>query len=94
MFFWPFSSPFAILHVDLWILGHHRDPNGYMALMNAMCSMSQFVVVVPVHDESSATLTDNFMQQVLMKFGLCHLFALDDGYLLKILSSLCVKVCV
>ena len=50
-----------------------------MALMNAMCDMCQFVVVVPVPDESSATLAEYFMQHVLMKFGLCYLVVLDDG---------------
>ena len=59
--------------------GHHTDNNCNMALMNAMCYMSQFVVVVPVPDESSATLTSYFMQDILMKFGLCHLIVLDDG---------------
>ena len=33
MFSWPVSSPFAILHVDLWMPGHHTDSNGYMTLM-------------------------------------------------------------
>ena len=79
MFSWPISSPFAILHVDLWIPGHHTDLNGYMALMNAMCDMSQFFVVVPVPNKSSATLAFFFIQHVLMKFGLCHLVVLDDG---------------
>ena len=55
-FSWPVSSPFTILHVDLWMLGHHTNPKGYMALMNIMCEMSQFLVVVPVPNESSATL--------------------------------------
>ena len=31
-----------------------------MTLINAMCDMSQFVVVVPVPDESLATLADYF----------------------------------
>ena len=48
-------------------------------LMNAMCNMSQFVVVVPIPDESLATLVDHFFQNVLMKFILCHLIVLDDG---------------
>ena len=47
--------------------------------MNAMCDMSQFVVVVPVTNESSAILAENFFQHVLMKFGLCHLVVIDDG---------------
>ena len=79
MFYWPISFPFAILHVDLWSLGHMADRNGSIALMNAMCDMTQFVVVVPGPDETSATLTSHSMQHVLMKFGMCHLVVLDDG---------------
>ena len=79
MFSWPVSSPFAILHADRWMPGHLTDPNGYMELMNTMCDMSQFVVVVSVPNESSATLAYFFMQHVLLKFGLCHLVVLDDG---------------
>ena len=77
MFSLSVSSPFAILRVDLWIPGHHFDPNGYMTLMNAMCDMSQFVVVVPLPDERSAMLASYFMQYVLMKFGIW--VVLDDG---------------
>ena len=65
--------------MDLWIPGHHSDSNGNMTLMNDMCDMNQFVVVVPVSDDSPATLASSFMQLVLMKFGLCHLVVLDDG---------------
>ena len=53
--------------------GKNTNSKGNMALINTICDMSQFVVVVPVPDESSATLTDHFFQHVLMKFGLCHL---------------------
>ena len=49
-----------------------------MALMNTMCDMPQFVVVVLVPDEASATLADYFFPHVLMKFGLCHIIVLDD----------------
>ena len=59
--------------------GHYTDSNGYIALMNVMCDMIQFVVFVPVPDKSSATLASYFMQHVLLKFGLCHLVVLDNG---------------
>ena len=59
--------------------GKYIDSNGKMVLMNAMCDMSQFVVGVPVINESSATLAENFLQHVLMKFGLCYLIIIDDG---------------
>ena len=79
MFTWPVSSPFAILHVNLWIPGHYTDSNGYIALMNVICDMCQFVVVVPVPDEIYATLATSFMQHVLMKYDICRLVVLDDG---------------
>ena len=53
---WFISSPFAILHFDLWMPSYHINSNGYMGLMNVMCAISQFVVVIPVPDESFATL--------------------------------------
>ena len=50
-----------------------------IALMNTMCDMTQFAVVVPVPDEISAILASHFMQHVLMKFGMGHLVVIDDG---------------
>ena len=79
----PVSSKFAILHVDLWILGHHVGSNGYMAFVNVMCGMSQFVVVVPGSDKCSTILASYYIQYVLLKFGLCHLVLLDDDTLSK-----------
>ena len=50
-----------------------------MAFMNSMFHMSQFVVVVTVPDESSATLASHFIQHLLMKFGLCYIVVFVDG---------------
>ena len=61
MFSWPVSSPLAILHEDLWILGHYTDSNGDIALINLMCDVNQFFVVVPVPNETSTTLAEHFM---------------------------------
>ena len=64
-FSWLISSLFAILHIDI-------------SLMKVICDMSQFISVVPVSDESSATLDFYSMQHVLLKFGLCYFVVLDD----------------
>ena len=48
--------------VDLWMPGHYTDSNGYMDVINFMGDMYQFVVVVPVPDENSATLASYFMK--------------------------------
>ena len=73
MFSWQLIIPFAILHIDLWIPETYTGSKSNMKLMNVMCDMSQFVDVVPIPDEPSATLADYFFQHVLMKFGLCHI---------------------
>ena len=57
----------------------YTHSKGNTALMNTMYNMSLFIVIVPVSDESSSTLTDYFFQHVLLKFGLCYPVVLDDG---------------
>ena len=79
MFSWPISSPFSILHVDLWSPGHMTDHNGYIVLMNIMCDMTQFIVVFLVSDETSATLASHFMQHVLLKYDVCYLVVIDNN---------------
>ena len=61
MFSWPVSSPFAILHADLWIPCYFKDRNSDVSLMNVMCGITQFVVVVPVPKEVASTLAEYFM---------------------------------
>ena len=56
MFSWPISSPLAILPINLWLLGHFKDRNGNVALMNVMCDINQFVIVVPVPNETVVLL--------------------------------------
>ena len=41
--------------------------------------MTRFVVVVLALDETSATIADNFMHHVLLKFEICHFLISDDG---------------
>ena len=61
------------------MLGHHADINSYMIFMNTMCDMTQFVVIISVPNEISATLAFYIIQHILMKLGLCRLVLLDDG---------------
>ena len=56
-----------------------------------MCDMTQFVEIVPVPNETSTTLANNFMQYVLLKFGICHLIVLYDSSLFKDIFSAMYK---
>ena len=59
--------------------------------MKKMCDTNQFVVVVPVPDETFTTLASHFIQHVLMKFGICHLVVFNDGTPLRERLLLCVR---
>ena len=74
-----YQCPFAIVHVDLWRPGDFTDYTGSYYLLNCMCDLTQFVVVVPVPGMTALIIAKYFMQEVLLKFGLCYLVVMDDG---------------
>ena len=79
LFSWPVSSPFAILHADLWCPGDFTDYTGSRYLLNVMCDLTQFVVIVPVPGATSAVIAKYVMQDFLLKFGLYLLVVIDNG---------------
>ena len=57
----PVTTPFYIMHVDLWIPGKLVDSQGNtLRLMNVMCDLTQFVVSMLV-TEATAELLGNFL---------------------------------
>ena len=45
IFLCPISSPFAILHVDIWMQYLFTDSNSNVALTNVIYDMTQFIIV-------------------------------------------------
>ena len=64
-----------------------------MTLMNGICDISRFAVVVFVPYNTSTTLENHFIQHILMKFGLYHLDILDDGNLFKGVFIIMCQAC-
>ena len=56
-----------------------------------MCDMTQFVVVVPIPNETSTTLADHSMQHILLNFGIYYLVILDDDSPFKCVFSAMYK---
>jgi hypothetical protein len=78
MFSWPVSTPFFILHIDLWQPGKTEEKfSGSTHLLAAMCDLSGFVICHPVKDTTSGSLARIFMEEVLLKVGLCGLVVVD-----------------
>ena len=76
----------------MWSPGHHTDLNSNVALINTMCDIVQFVVVVFIPDEISTTLACYFMQYALMKFEMSRFFLLNNGTPLRDYLLLCVGI--
>ena len=76
---WPITTPFCIVSVDIWKPGEIVNVDGYRALLNAMCDMTQFVVTTPVKCLVAAHVARAFMEGVLLKVGLCVMVVVDEG---------------
>ena len=44
-----------------------------------MCDINQFFVTVHINGYTSVVIAKYYMQDVLMKFGLCYLVVIDDS---------------
>jgi hypothetical protein len=79
VFSWPVTSPFFILHVDLWAPGSIKDYRGNTYLLAGMCDLTGFVVQSAVTTITSHDLARVFFQEFLLKFGMCGLVVVDAG---------------
>ena len=68
---WSLLTPFAIISADIWSPGDVISPTGAKFLLNCMCDMTQFVCIVVLAHVNAAELAQTFMEDVLLKFGLC-----------------------
>ena len=53
MFSRPVSFLFVILYTNISMPGHFTDRNGNVSLINTICYITNFVVVLPISDETS-----------------------------------------
>jgi hypothetical protein len=79
VFSWPVTSPFFILHVDLWAPGPLTDYRGNTYLLACMCDLTCFVVQSAVTNITSHDLARVFYEEFLLKFGMCGMVIIDAG---------------
>jgi hypothetical protein len=80
VFSWPaVTSPFFILHVDLWAPDSIKDYRGNTYLLIGMCNLTGFVVQSAITNITSHDLARVFYQEFLLKFGMCGLVVVDAG---------------
>ena len=79
-FSWLVTVPFWIIHVDLWSPGLPINPSGSkISLRNCMCELTQFIVSSVAKDTNAGSLAQIFMSDVVLTFGTCLVFVIDDG---------------
>ena len=76
---WPLLAPFAIISADIWCPGDTVSPTGMKYVLNCMCDMTQFVVSTAISHATAAELSRAFMENVLLKMGICIVLVVDDG---------------
>ena len=93
-FSWPITSPFYIMHVDLWIPGKLVNAFGEtLQLMNCMCDLTQFVISILVKEATSETLAELFMEQVVLSFGMVAVIVVDaDSKFLGAFQAMCTAL--
>jgi hypothetical protein len=91
VFSWPVTSPFFILHVDLWAPGSlTADYRGNTYLLAGMCDLTSFVVQSAVTNITPHDLARVFYEEFLLKFGMCGMVVVDAGInFLAIFEAMC-----
>ena len=78
-FSWPVTLPFYIMHVDLWSPGNTeiKGKKGY--LLNSVCDLTQFTISSITYDVTALHLSQLFMTDVILNFGMCAVIVVDAG---------------
>lgn len=74
---WSFTAPFVIISVGIWKPGDTVTTDYFIYLLNIMCDISQFVVVVGSKFIEISYIARLFMEKVLLKFGLYAMIVID-----------------
>ena len=74
---WPVTSPFAIIHLDIYQPGEVASFTGSKYFLAAMCNLTGFSILVDLPTVDSATLAAAFMKDVLLRVGFCLLVCPD-----------------
>ena len=90
-FSWPITTPFYIMHLDLWHPGKTATyTSKHGMLLNCMCDMSQFVVSIIADNASASHLAKLYMENVILTFGMCAIVVVDaDNSFRGVFEEMC-----
>ena len=94
-FSWPVTSPFYIMHVDLWAPGKivNKQTGKTQMLLNSMCDLTQFVVSSITENPTAESLAQIFMEDVVLTFGMVAVVVVDaDSKFLREFEQMCIAL--
>ena len=71
------GGPFLRWALDL--TGPHVMSNGYTYIFTALDMFSKFLIAIPIRDKSAETVTRAFVDNVVLRFGICQEVLTDQG---------------
>jgi len=80
------------MHINLWSPGDVViDKSGNKAyLLNPMCDNTQFTAAPPIFNTTAAYLATQFMEHVVLTFGMYTIIVIDNGSSFKgIFKEMC-----
>ncbi len=61
------------------LTGPHCSSNGYKYIFTAICPFSKFAIAIPIRNKEAATVAKVLVEQVFLRWGLCHEILADLG---------------
>ena len=93
-FSWPVTTPFHIMHVDLWIPGYLVNEKGQtLKLMNDRCDLTQVGFSTIVKDTILEYLVQLLMEYAVLSFDLAAVVVVDaDSKFLHLFQAICIAL--
>ena len=95
-FSWPVTTPFYIMHINIWSPGHLIDKNSTRStiqLMKSRCEHNQFVIYSVVRNINAEGPANKFMEDVALSFGTTSVVVVDaDSKFRSILEEMCTAL--
>lgn len=73
------SEPFQKIYIDMVGPINPKGRNGDSYIMTCNCSLTKFVIAVPIKDITAITTAHNLVHHVFLKYGLPEIIVTDNG---------------
>ena len=95
-FSWTVTTPFYIMHINIWSPRHLVDKDSAritIQLMNSMCGLTHFVTSSAVRNINAEVISKTFMENLALLFGMTAVVVVDaDSKFRSIFEEMCTAL--